>query len=169
MYLKKGEEAIGRCHKFILSAGRAVWQLERWLDAEMRSATFFWLSHWMRWMDFGTHPRKLRHSCGQVLVSLIKSDLLSPSCRILPALQMLQCVSANAIGLIPSARPYISPHTASHCFLGNSWTFSHSTCANWDIFTHANVLATQGLVLIHSVLGMHVNGKNSKQLLPKSR
>lgn len=40
MYLKKGEEAIGRCHKFILSAGRAVWQLERWLDAEMRSATF---------------------------------------------------------------------------------------------------------------------------------
>lgn len=41
MYLKKGEEAIGRCHKFILSAGRVVWQLETWLDAEMRSVTFF--------------------------------------------------------------------------------------------------------------------------------
>lgn len=80
---------------------------------------FFWLSHWMRWMDFGTHPRKLRHSCGQVLVSLIKSDLLSPSCTMLPALQMLQCVSANAIGLIPSARPYVSPHPDSHCFRGN--------------------------------------------------
>lgn len=40
MYLKKGEEAIGRCHKFILSAGRVVWQLGRWLDAEMRSVTF---------------------------------------------------------------------------------------------------------------------------------
>lgn len=28
-------------------------------------------------MDFGTHPRKSRHSCGQVLVSLFKFDLLS--------------------------------------------------------------------------------------------
>lgn len=130
---------------------------------------FFWLSPWMRWMDFGTHPRKLRHSCGQVLVSLIKSGLLSPSCGILPALQMLYCASANAIGLIPSARPFVSPHTANHCFLGNWWTFSHSTCANWVIFTRANVLVTRELVLIYSVLRTHVNGRNPRQLLPKSR
>lgn len=168
MCLKKGEEAIGRCHKFILSAGRVVWQLETWLDAEMRSVTFFDChTGWDGWIlehipgSWDIHVVKCWSLWSNLTCHLWVAGFCQP-CRCC-------CVCANAIGVIPSARPCIRPHPASHCFLGNWWTVSHSTCANWVIFTHANVLVTWGLVLVHSVRGMHVNGRNPRQSLPKTQ